>query len=71
MMLPSESIDRYLGLFRLRLKQLTTAQGLGIMAVTAIVITVAAVALAIRTGFPDDVVITSRLLLFGSLSVSP
>ena len=64
----TESIERYLNLFRLRLKQLATARGFGVMAVTAIVITVIAVWLAIRTGFPGEVVITARLLLFGSLA---
>ena len=63
----TESIDRYLNLFRLRLKQLAAARGIGAMAVAAIVITVVAVSLAIRSGFPGDLVITSRIFLFGAL----
>jgi len=57
--------DRYLNLFRLRLKQLLLARGAAVVAVTALVITVVAVTLAIRNGFPNDLVIASRLVLFG------
>jgi hypothetical protein len=60
--------ERYLGLFRLRLKQLVVARGLSIAGAVALVITVIAVSLAIRRGFPTELVILSRVLLFGSLA---
>jgi len=67
-MRPSEQVERYLSLFRLRLKQLTASRGAAIMSLTAIAVTVIAVMAAIRTGFPDAIVISSRFLLFGSLA---
>ena len=60
--------DRYLGLFRLRLKQLAMARGTAAASVAALVITVIFVTLAIRNGFPGDIVVTGRLLLFGSIA---
>ena len=60
--------ERYLGLFRLRLKQLVMARALAILTVTALSITVFAVFLAVRQGFPDGLVITSRLILIAALA---
>ncbi|MDH3440607.1 MAG: hypothetical protein OEM63_07645, partial [Gammaproteobacteria bacterium] len=59
--------ERYLNLFRLRLKQLVVARGLSILAIVALVITAVAVSLAIRNGFPAEIVITARLILFGAI----
>jgi hypothetical protein len=53
--------------FRLRLKQLVLARGAAIMSIAALIVTFAAVATAIRNGFPDDIVITSRLVLIALL----
>jgi hypothetical protein len=61
--------DRYLGLFRLRLKQLLLARGAAAIALAALAITAIAVTLAIRKGFPNDLVIMARLILFGGLAV--
>ena len=63
----TELFEGYLNRFRLRLRQLTAARGAAIMAVAAITISLAAVTLAIRTGFPDDLVIVARIVLFASL----
>ena len=60
--------ERYLGLFRLRLKQLVLARGLAVLTVTALSITVFAVFLAVRQGFPDSLVIASRLILVAALA---
>ncbi len=60
--------DRYLNLFRLRLKQLIIARGLSMLAVVSLLITIIAVSLAIRQGFPDDLIIAARIFLFGTLS---
>ena len=60
--------DRYLNLFRLRLKQLNIARGVAVIALAAIVITFVSVTLAIRNGFPDDIVITGRLLLLAAVA---
>ena len=66
-MAATQEIERYLNLFRLRLKQLTAARGLAMMSVAAALITVVAVVLAVRSGFPDDLIIAARILLILSL----
>jgi len=63
----ARDFEQYLSSFRIRLKQLAIARGLSILAITALLITVAAVALAIRNGFPAGIVITARVLLFGAI----
>ena len=64
----TREFDLYLQQFRLRLKQLVLARGVAIMLFAALVITLVAVATAIRVGFPDDIVIASRVLLIGVLA---
>ena len=64
----TSDFERYLNLFRLRLKQLVIARGSAALLLTALVITLISVSLAIRQGFPGDIVITSRLILFGALA---
>ena len=64
----TNEFERYLGLFRLRLKQLQLARGLSALAVTALIITVVAVALAVRQGFPAEIVITARVLLVAAIA---
>ena len=59
----TQEFDQYLNRFRLRLKQLVVARGAAMISVAALVVTVVAVATAIRNGFPDEIVITSRLIL--------
>ena len=59
----SQQFEKYLADFRQRLKRLTVARGLAAMAVAALAITLLAVTLAIRNGFPADLMITSRLIL--------
>jgi hypothetical protein len=59
--------ERYLNLFRLRLKQLVIARGLSILAVAALLVTVVTVSLAIRQGFPDAIVISGRLILAAAI----
>ena len=63
----TQEFDQYLNQFRLRLKQLVLARGAAIMSITALLVTLIAVATAIRNGFPDDIVITSRLILIALL----
>ena len=63
----TSEFERYLGLFRLRLKQLTIARGLSILALSALAVTVIAVSLAIRRGFPAEIVITARVILFAAI----
>jgi len=63
----SHELERYLNLFRLRLKQLVMARALAVLATSALLITVIAVSLAIRRGFPGELVIASRVLLFAAL----
>ena len=62
-----EKIERYVNLFRLRLKMLASSRGFAAMAVAALVITVVSVTLAIRLGFPSNVMTSARLLLIGAL----
>ena len=58
----TSDFERYLNLFRLRLKQLVMARGLAVLAGAALLITVIAVSLAIRRGFPAEIVVTARIL---------
>jgi len=62
-----QEFERYMNLFRLRLKQLIVARGLAMMSVAAALITVIAVFVAIRNGFPNDLIIAARVLLLLSL----
>ncbi len=64
----TESIDRYLGLFRTRLQQLTLSRGLATIAVVALAITLVAVSIAIRSGFPGDLMLAARLILLGAIA---
>jgi hypothetical protein len=68
MMTSTERIDRYLALFRLRLQQLTTARGMAVIAVAALLITLVAVTIAIRTGFPGGLMVSARLLLLVAIA---
>jgi hypothetical protein len=63
----TQEFDQYLNQFRLRLKQLVLARGTAIISIAALVVTFVAVATAIRNGFPDDIVIASRLILIALL----
>lgn len=65
----SADFDRYLNRFRLRLKQLLMARGAAVVAVVALLITAIAVTMAIRNGFPDSIVISSRLILLATLTL--
>jgi hypothetical protein len=64
-----ERLEHYLGQFRDRLIRLTRWRGLAAMSIAAIVITLVTVTLAIRTGFPADLMITARVLLLATLVV--
>ena len=64
----TSDFERYLNLFRLRLKQLVMARGLAVLAGAALLITVIAVSLAIRRGFPAEIVVTARVLLFAAIA---
>ena len=64
----TEQFERYLNLFRLRLKQLLMARGLAIGTASVLLITAVAVFLAIRQGFPDSIVYTARLLLLAAIA---
>jgi len=64
----TREFERYLKLFRLRLRQLVMARGYAALLTAALIITLVSVSIAIRQGFPDDVVITSRLILLGTLA---
>ena len=64
----TREFDRYLNDFRLRLKKLVVARGLATIAVVALGVTLLAVAAAIRSGFPDDMVIASRLFLLAAIA---
>ena len=63
----TSDFERYLNLFRLRLKQLIMARSFAALALAALLISVISVSLAIRQGFPDGIVITSRIVLFAAL----
>lgn len=63
----TERIDAYLDACRLRLTQLTVSRGLAAIALAAAAITLVAVFLAIRSGFPDDLMIAARLILLGTI----
>lgn len=67
-MRPTEGIQRYLDAYRLRLQQLTTSRGLALIAIFALVTTLVAVFVAVRTGFPDDLMLGARLLLLAGIA---
>jgi len=62
-MTPTERLDRYLDAFRLRLIRLNLSRGIAAIALAAALVTVVAVSLAIRSGFPDELMLTARVLL--------
>lgn len=65
----TQEFERYLDLFRLRLRQLVIARGFAAILAAVLIITLISVTLAIRQGFPGDIVITSRLILLGAVVV--
>ena len=66
-MTSTERIDTYLNLFRQRLKKLALSRGLAAMAAAALIVTALAVTIAVRSGFPSDVMIGARLFLLVTL----
>jgi hypothetical protein len=63
LMTSSRQFEEYLDAFRHRLTQLLVARGIAAMSIAALVISMLAVAAAIRAGFPDDFIITARVVL--------
>lgn len=63
----SGKFENYLHEFRQRLKQLIVARGIAVISLSALGITLAAVTLAIRSGFPADLMIAARLILVASI----
>jgi hypothetical protein len=59
----SEKFEEYLESFRQRLRKLMVARGIAAMSVAALVVSLLAVAAAIRAGFPDDFMIGARITL--------
>jgi len=59
----AKQFEQYLEAFRQRLKRLAVARGMAAMAVAALVVSMLAVAAAIRAGFPDNFMIMPRILL--------
>jgi hypothetical protein len=63
----TSEFERYLDAFRQRLSTLLLARGAAAMSVVALFVTVAAVTLAIRRGFPAELMIVARLVLIAAL----
>ena len=59
----SKQFEEYLDSFTRRLKKLVVARGVAAMAVAALAVSLLAVTAAIRAGFPDDFMITARIVL--------
>jgi len=59
----SKQFEEYLDSFTRRLQKLVVARGVAAMAVAALVVSLLAVTAAIRAGFPDDFMITARVVL--------
>ena len=59
----SQQFERYLGAFRDRLSRLVVSRGVAALSVAALVVSLLVVAAAVRAGFPDDFMLTARLLL--------
>jgi hypothetical protein len=64
----SRQFEKYLHEFRHRLKQLVIARAAAAIAIAALGITLVAVTIAIRSGFPGDLMVAARLLLVGSIA---
>ena len=62
-MTAAERLERYVNLFRVRLKMLTGSRAAAILSAAALLVTLIAVTVAIRSGFPASIVIASRLIL--------
>jgi len=65
--LASARLDGYLNRFRQRLRQLTRSRGAAAIALAAALITVVAVFVAIRSGFPDSLMISARIALLAAI----
>ena len=61
-------LEAYLGEFRQRLKSLIVARGAAVLAVTALVLTLAAVYIGTRQAFSDSVMISARVVLLLALA---
>jgi hypothetical protein len=59
----SKQFEDYLDSFTRRLKKLVVARGAAAMAVAALAVSMLAVTAAIRAGFPDDFMISARIVL--------
>jgi hypothetical protein len=59
----SKQFEEYLDSFTRRLKKLVVARGVAAMAVAALAVSLLAVTTAVRAGFPDDYMITARVVL--------
>ena len=63
----TERMEHYLGSLRDRLIRLITSRGVATLSVAALLITLVAVTFAIRSGFPDDLMLTARVILLAVL----
>ncbi|MBT8441005.1 MAG: hypothetical protein KJO76_01370, partial [Gammaproteobacteria bacterium] len=61
-------LEAYLGEFRKRLKSLIVARGAAVLAVTALVLTLAAVFIGTRQAFSDSVMISARVVILLALA---
>ena len=68
MMKHSEKFEHYLDQFRQRMAKLVIAKGMALLATAALLLTVVAIALAARIGFPDTFMVAARLLLVATLA---
>ncbi len=59
----SQQFERYLAAFRDRLLKLVVLRGVAAVSIAALIVSLLAVAAAVRAGFPDDFMITARLVL--------
>ena len=66
----SQQFEHYLTAFRDRLSGLATWRGIAAIAIAALVVSLVAVAVAARIGFPDDFMIMARLLLAAVLTAT-
>ncbi|MDH3371774.1 MAG: hypothetical protein OEM85_00200 [Gammaproteobacteria bacterium] len=63
----AREFENYIAGFRERLRMLATARGVALLAITALVVTVIAVLVMGRLGFPSGLMIAARILLAASL----
>lgn len=64
----SQQFEEYLASFRLRLKALLLARGAAVIAIAALALSLVAVTVAIRSGFPANLMVAARVIILAAVA---